>query len=152
MLKVHVYRRIEKRNLTRFISLRTAVRIRLLQLNPLRVKLFVYRRSMSQVDLRYSKRSEIQPRHYLTVIGGTECSSVVEQWHCKLCAAGSIPTFPIPMNCNHWNIFLLLRSVPVFLVGRFMPFKSAHWTFFKFKSRRMNVERKNRNIIYSRKP
>ena len=25
--------------------------------------------------------------------------------------------------------FLLLRSVPVFLVGRFMPFKSAHWTF-----------------------
>ena len=24
--------------------------------------------------------------------------------------------------------------------------------FFKFKSRRMNVERKNRNIIYSRKP
>ena len=24
---------------------------------------------------------------------------------------------------------LLLRSVPVFLVGRFMPFKSAHWTF-----------------------
>lgn len=65
----------------------------------------------------------------LAVTGGTECSSVVEQWHCKLCAAGSIPAFPIPMNCNHWNIFLLLRSVPVFLVGRFMPFKSAHWTF-----------------------
>ena len=106
MLKVHVYRRIEKRNLTRFISLRTAVRIRLLQLNPLRVKLFVYRRSMSQVDLRYSKRSEIQPRHYLTVIGGTECSSVVEQWTCKLCVAGSIPAFPIPMNCNHWNFSL----------------------------------------------
>lgn len=55
-------RRVEKRNLTRFISLRTAVRIRLLQLNPLRVKLFVYRRSMSQVDLRYSERGEIQPR------------------------------------------------------------------------------------------
>nr|DAD89086.1 MAG TPA: hypothetical protein [Siphoviridae sp. ctv0N24]DAQ58100.1 MAG TPA: hypothetical protein [Caudoviricetes sp.] len=33
------------------------------------------------------------------------------------------------MNCNHWNFFLLLRAVPVFLVGRFMPFKSAHWTF-----------------------
>lgn len=65
----------------------------------------------------------------LAVTGGTECSSVVEQWHCKLCAAGSIPAFPIPMNCNHWNLFLLLRSVPVFLVGRFMPFKSAHWTF-----------------------
>lgn len=106
MLKVHVYRRIEKRNLTRFISLRTAVRIRLLQLNPLRVKLFVYRRSMSQVDLHYSKRSEIQPRHYLTVIGGTECSSVVEQWTCKLCVAGSIPAFSIPMNCNHWNFSL----------------------------------------------
>ena len=65
----------------------------------------------------------------LVVKGGTECSSVVEQWHCKLCAAGSIPAFPIPMNCNHWNLFLLLRSVPVFLVGRFMPFKSAHWIF-----------------------
>ena len=55
-------RRIEKWNLTRLISLRTAVRIRLLQLNPLRVKLFVYRRSMSQADLRYSERGEIQPR------------------------------------------------------------------------------------------
>ena len=55
-------RRVEKRNLTRLISLRTAVRIRLLQLNPLRVKLFVYRRSMFLVDLRYSERSEIQPR------------------------------------------------------------------------------------------
>nr|DAH94742.1 MAG TPA: hypothetical protein [Caudoviricetes sp.] len=41
--------------------------------------------------------------------------------------------FSIPMNCNHWNLFLLLRSVPVFLVGRFMPFKSAHWTFFKLR-------------------
>lgn len=34
----------------------------------------------------------------LAVIGGTECSSVVEQWHCKLCAAGSIPAFPIPYS------------------------------------------------------
>lgn len=58
------------------------------------------------MDLRYSKRSEIQPRYYLSVTGGTECSSVVEQWHCKLCAAGSIPAFPIPMNCNHWNFSL----------------------------------------------
>lgn len=117
MLKVHVYRRIEKRNLTRFISLRTAVRIRLLQLNPLRVKLFVYRRSMSQVDLHYSKRSEIQPRHYLTVIGGTECSSVVEQWTCKLCVAGSIPAFPIPMNCNHWNLFSCFVRFQCFSLG-----------------------------------
>ena len=31
--------------------------------------------------------------------------------------------------------FLLLRSVPVFLVGRFMPFKSAHWTFFNIAAR-----------------
>nr|DAL61627.1 MAG TPA_asm: hypothetical protein [Caudoviricetes sp.] len=38
------------------------------------------------------------------------------------------------MNCNHWNFFLLLRSVPVFLVGRFMPFKSAHWTFLNLKA------------------
>ena len=60
MLKVHVYRRIEKWNLTRLISLGTAVQIRLLQLNPLRVKLFVYRRSMARVDLRYSEIGEIQ--------------------------------------------------------------------------------------------
>nr|DAE01709.1 MAG TPA: hypothetical protein [Siphoviridae sp. ctkyp1]DAH31658.1 MAG TPA: hypothetical protein [Caudoviricetes sp.]DAH50132.1 MAG TPA: hypothetical protein [Caudoviricetes sp.] len=33
------------------------------------------------------------------------------------------------MNCNHWNLFFLLRVVLVFLVGRFMPFKPAHWTF-----------------------
>lgn len=42
----------------------------------------------------------------LSVTGGMECSSVVEQWPCKLCAAGSIPAFPIPMNCNHWNFSL----------------------------------------------
>lgn len=42
----------------------------------------------------------------LSVTGGTECSSVVEQWPCKLCAAGSIPAFPIPMNYNHWNFSL----------------------------------------------
>ena len=70
MLKVHVYRRIEKWNLTRLISLGTAVQIRLLQLNPLRVKLFVYRRSMARVDLRYSEKGEIQPRQCLTVKGG----------------------------------------------------------------------------------
>ena len=81
MLKAHVYRRIEKWNLTRLISLRTAVRIRLLQLNPLRVKLFVYRWSMSQVDLRYSERSEIQPRQCLTVKGGEygKVAQLVEQ-------------------------------------------------------------------------
>lgn len=56
-------------------------------------------------------------------------SSVVEQWSPKSRAEGSIPSASVPMNCNHWNLFLLLRSVPVFLVGRFMPFKSAHWTF-----------------------
>ena len=27
-----------------------------------------------------------------------ECSSVVEQWPCKLCVAGSIPAFPIPYS------------------------------------------------------
>lgn len=27
-----------------------------------------------------------------------ECSSVVERWPCKLCAAGSIPAFPIPYS------------------------------------------------------
>lgn len=58
------------------------------------------------MDLRYSERSKIQPRQCLTVTSGTECSSVVEQWPCKLCAAGSIPAFPIPMNCNHWNFSL----------------------------------------------
>lgn len=42
----------------------------------------------------------------LTVTGGMECSSVVEQRPCKLCATGSIPVFPIPMNCNHWNFSL----------------------------------------------
>lgn len=39
-------------------------------INPLRVKLFVYRRSMSQVDLRYSERVEIQPGQCLAVKGG----------------------------------------------------------------------------------
>lgn len=34
----------------------------------------------------------------LVVKGGTECSSVVEQWPCKLCVAGSIPAFPIPYS------------------------------------------------------
>lgn len=42
----------------------------------------------------------------LTVTGGMECSSVVEQRPCKLCVTGSIPVFPIPMNCNHWNFSL----------------------------------------------
>lgn len=54
--------RVEKRNLTRLISLRTAVRIRLLQLNPLRVKLFVYRQSMTQVDLRMSVNVQLTRR------------------------------------------------------------------------------------------
>ena len=47
----------------------------------------------------------------LAVIGGTECSSVVEQWLCKLCAAGSIPAFPIPTNCHRRNKLLLGYSL-----------------------------------------
>lgn len=39
-----------------------AVRIRLLQLNPLRVKLFVYRRSMPLVDLRMSVNVQLTRR------------------------------------------------------------------------------------------
>lgn len=54
--------RAEKWNLTRLIFLRTAVRIRLLQLNPLRVKLFVYRRSMPLVDLRMSVNVQLTRR------------------------------------------------------------------------------------------
>nr|DAJ94521.1 MAG TPA: hypothetical protein [Bacteriophage sp.] len=33
------------------------------------------------------------------------------------------------MNCNHWKIFLFLSKAPVFPVGGFMSFKSAHWIF-----------------------
>lgn len=60
------------------------------------------------MDLRYSERGEIQPRQCLTVKDGEygKVAQLVEQWHCKLCAAGSIPAFPIPMNCNHWNFSL----------------------------------------------
>ena len=37
------------------------------------------------------------------VVSGMECSSVVEQWHCKLCVTGSIPAFPIPVKRYHWK-------------------------------------------------
>jgi hypothetical protein len=87
----------------------------------------------------------------LAVIGGMECSSVVEQWHCKLCAAGSIPAFPIPM-IEIIGIFSLTSFGSSVSRWEIYAVQVGTLDFFKFKSRRMNVERKNRNIIYSRKP
>ena len=90
------------------------------------------------------------PLEWLTVTGGNKKhSSVVEQWYWISCGTGSIPVVSI------WQI-AIARScifplkVPVFLVGRFMPFKSAHWIFLNRGSLwKKNVVRIVENMMTS---
>ena len=90
--------RVEKRNLARFISLRTAVQIRLLQL------IWSELCCLYTGGLWFGWIYLMRKGYCLSccLVSGPksmmECSSVVEQWPCKLCVAGSIPAFPIPYS------------------------------------------------------